>query len=78
MTFLHIQQVYKYMRVQEDFGNIIELSISILFKVGYFLIFFMFWVIIFALLYGMMGNTVDKDEDHPDDGPEYEHINRFW
>ena len=68
MTILHIQQVYKYMRVHEDFGNIVELSLSILNKVKYFMMFFLLWVSIFALFYGMLGNTIDKDEDHAEDG----------
>ena len=66
------------MRVNNDFGNIIELSLSIIFKVSYFSVFFFLWVMIFALLYGLLGNTVDKNEDHAEDGEEYEHMSRIF
>ena len=26
----------------------------------------------------MLGNTIDKDDDHPEDGPEYENMGRFF
>lgn len=39
--------------------------------------FFLLWIIILAIIYGMLGNTIDKDDDHEHDGHEYEEINRF-
>ena len=60
------------MRVIQQFGNIIDLSMSVLGKVFYFLAFYFLWIIVLALMYGMLGNTIDKDDDHPEDGEQYE------
>jgi len=56
------------MRVIKEFGNIIDLSMSVLSKVSYFLAFYFLWVIALAMMYGMLGVTIDKDDDHPEDG----------
>lgn len=73
----HLSQTFKYMRVIKEFGNIIDLSMSVLGKVFYFLAFYFLWVIALALMYGMLGNTIDKDDDHPEDGEQYEQMGRF-
>ena len=64
------------MTVIEEFGKIIDLSFAVIWKVFYFLIFYQFWVVILAVLYGMIGNSVDLDPDHPN-GAEYNRMNRF-
>lgn len=60
------------MRVIKQFGDIIVLSWTIFSKVSYFLVFYFVWIMILALMYGMLGVTIDKDHDHPEDGEEYE------
>lgn len=73
----HLSQTFKYMRVIKEFGNIIDLSMSVLSKVSYFLAFYFLWVIALAMMYGMLGVTIDKDDDHPEDGEQYEQMGRF-
>ena len=43
------------MRVIEQFGNIIDLSMSVLGKVMYFQVFYLLWIIDLGLMYGMLG-----------------------
>lgn len=35
------------------------------------------WIFIFTCLYGILGITIDKDEDHLEDGEEYQQMGRF-
>lgn len=64
------------MRVIEKFGNMIDLSYSVLGKVSYFIAYYQTWIVVFAIIYGIFGITIDKDDDHPD-GAEYEQMGRF-
>ena len=36
----------------------------------------MLWVVFLAIIYGMLGNTVDRDTSH-EDSAEYERMDRF-
>ena len=73
----HLMQILKYLKVVQEFGKIINLSYMVLGKVLYFIVFYMLWIVILACLYGILGNTLDKDDDHPHDGEEYERMTRF-
>ena len=71
LTIAHFSQIFKYMRVIEQFGKIIDLSMTVISKVMYFQVFYLLWIIVLGIMYGMLGQTLDKDDDHPNDGEEY-------
>ena len=77
ISLFHLIQIMKYLTVVKQFGNIIDLSIAVLGQVSYFLVFYLLWIMMLAVTYGILGITVDKDEDHPDDGQDYERMSRF-
>lgn len=78
ITFFHLFQMFKYLRVIQEFGNIIDLSYRVLSKVSYFIAYYMIWIIVLALVYGELGITIDKDDDHPLDGAEYNQMSRIF
>ena len=36
-----------------------------------FLFYFMLMIVFSSIIYGILGLTIDKDDDHPEDGDEY-------
>ena len=53
------------------------MSFSVLGKVGYFLVYFLMYACFMSVIYAMLGLTLDKDDDHPDDGAEYQQLHRL-
>ena len=52
------------MRVIEEFGKIISLSSGVFSRVGAFMMYFMMYIVVFSFTYGVLGLTIDKDDDH--------------
>lgn len=62
-------KVQFYLRVNESFGLLVQLVAQCLIDVTYFSVFFFAWILVFSLLYRILGMDVD--------GASYQLLNKF-
>ena len=66
-----------FLRIYEKAAQIIRLCYNVIFVAIYFSIFLFTWVLVFSLIYLILGNTVGGHSDTGHDGDDYERLNSF-